>query len=74
MVKHWSVTRGTLTLNSGEAELAGIMQGVGEALEIQAFVADVVVQAQISVHTDSSAAIGKCRRRGSGRVQDLAVS
>lgn len=74
MIKHWSTTQKVVTLSSAEAELAGIVKSVGEALGLQSLAADLGIQAEISVHADSSAAIGICRRSGIGRVRHLAVS
>ena len=62
-----------VTLSSGEAELAGVVKGVGEALGLQSFARDLGIAVGICVHADSSAAIGICRRSGIGRVRHLAV-
>ena len=49
------------------------MKGVAEGLGIQALAADLGMPLALSVHADSSAAIGICRRSGIGRVRHLAV-
>jgi hypothetical protein len=73
LLKHWSTTQKVVTLSSGEAELAGVVKGVGEALGLQSFARDLGIVVGIRVHADSSAAIGICRRSGIGRVRHLAV-
>ena len=49
------------------------MKGAAEGLGAQALVADLGMSLTLSVHADSSAAIGICRRSGIGRVRHLAV-
>ena len=49
------------------------MKGVTEGLGAQALAADLGMSLSLSVHADSSAAIGICRRSGVGRVRHLAV-
>jgi hypothetical protein len=73
LIKHWSVTQKAVTLSSGEAELCGIVKGTAEALGIQSLGRDLGVEMEVSIHTDSSAAAGICRRSGIGRVRHLAV-
>jgi hypothetical protein len=73
LIKHWSVTQKAVTLSSGEAELCGIVKGTAEALGIQSLGRDLGVEMCVSIHTDSSAAAGICRRSGIGRVRHLAV-
>jgi hypothetical protein len=73
LIKHWSATQKAVTLSSGEAELCGIVKGTAEALGIQSLGRDLGIEMEVSVHTDSSAAAGICRRSGIGRVRHLAV-
>ena len=73
VIKHWSTTQKCITLSSGEAELGGLVKGVAEGLGAQALAADMGLDLSLSVHADSSAAIGICRRSGIGRVRHLAV-
>jgi hypothetical protein len=73
LIKHWSSTQKAVTLSSGEAELCGIVKGTAEALGIQSLGRDLGLEMNVSVHTDSSAAAGICRRSGIGKVRHLAV-
>jgi hypothetical protein len=73
LIKHWSSTQKAVTLSSGEAELCGIVKGTAEALGIQSLGRDLGLEMSVSIHTDSSAAAGICRRSGIGRVRHLAV-
>ena len=73
LIKHWATTQKVVTLSSGEAELAGVVKGVQEVLGLQSYARDLGTDYRIEVHSDSSAAIGICRRSGIGRVRHLAV-
>jgi hypothetical protein len=73
LIKHWSSTQKTVTLSSGEAELNGIVKGAAEALGLQSLGRDLGVEVGLSLHTDSAAAVGICRRSGIGKVRHLAV-
>ena len=71
--KHWSSTQKTIALSSGEAELIGIVKGASEAIGLRSVAADMGLTLDISLLTDSSAALGICRRTGIGKVRHLAV-
>jgi hypothetical protein len=73
LIKHWSSTQKSVTLSSGEAELNGIVKGAAEALGLQSLGRDLGISLELSLHTDSAAAAGICRRSGLGRVRHLAV-
>ena len=74
LLKVWSVTQTTVALSSGEAELSGIVRGASQALGLQSVAADLGIKLDVAVHTDSTAAIGMCRRRGLGKIRHLAVA
>jgi hypothetical protein len=59
---------------SGEDELNGIVEGTAEALGLQSLGKDLCISLELSLHTDSAAAAGICRRSGIGRVLHLAVA
>ena len=73
-IKHWSVTQSTVALSSGEAELGGICRGASIGLSIQSLAADLGITLDLEVLTDATAAIGICRRRGLGKIQNLATA
>ena len=73
LIKHWSNAQKAIALSSGEAELAGIVNGSGEGLGLVSATADLGMDARLAVLADSSAAIGICRRAGIGRARHLAV-
>ena len=73
LIKTWSNTQKVVALSSGEAELMGILRGASEALGLQSIAADLGISLEVSVHADSSAAIGICRRTGIGKVRHLAT-
>ena len=74
MLKHWSQTQSTVTLSSAEAELTGICKGGSLGLGIQSIANDLGFNWKLGLHSDASAAIGICRRRGLGKVRHLAVA
>ena len=73
-IKHWSVTQSTVTLSSGEAELNGICKGSSIGLGLQSIARDLGFHWELKVHSDATAAIGICRRRGLGKIRHLAVA
>ena len=74
LVKHWAKTQGTVSLSSGEAELHGIAFGAAQALGLQALLKDMGWEVKLRVHSDATAAIGMCRRKGLGKVRHLATT
>ena len=70
-VKHWSKTQTTIALSSGEAELHGIAAGISHGLGLQSLAKDLGIPLAIRVHTDATAALGICRRRGLGKIRHL---
>lgn len=75
LIKHWSSTQQTVTLNSGEAELYGVGKGATEALGIRSLAQDMGIgqNLQISLYAGSSAAIGIGRPTGIGKDIHLAT-
>ena len=73
MVKHWSSTQRVVTLSSAEAELTGIVKGSTEGLGLRSLAEDFGWTTLLKVFTDSSAAMGICRRTGIGKVRHLAT-
>ena len=73
-IKHWSVTRITVVLSSGEAELHGIAQGCSQGLGLQSLLRDAGWKLPLHVRTDATAAIGIARRKGLGKIHHLDVT
>ena len=73
-IKHWSKTRTTISLSSGEAELHGIAYGAAQALGLQSLLSDLGWKMRIRIHSDATAAIGICRRKGLGKIRHLATT
>ena len=71
LIKHWSKTQTTISLSSGEAELHGIAYGAAQPLGLQSLLKDLGWSLKIRVHSDATAAIGICRRKGLGKVRHL---
>ena len=74
LIKHWSKTQTTISLSSGEAELQGIAYGSAQALGLQSLLLDLGWKLKIRVHSDATAAIGICRRKGIGKIRHLATT
>ena len=73
-IKHWSKTQSTVSLSSGEAELHGIAYGAAQGLGLQALLRDIGWHVHLRIHSDATAAIGMCRRKGLGKVRHLATT
>ena len=73
-IKHWAKTQSTIALSSGEAELHGIAAGITQGLGMQSIARDLGFKIAIRVHTDATAALGICRRRGLGKIRHLDVT
>ena len=73
-IKHWAKTQSTIALSSGEAELHGIAAGITQGLGMQSIARDLGFTIAIKVHTDATAALGICRRRGLGKIRHLDVT
>ena len=74
VIKGWSNTQSTVALSSAESELTGICKGATISLGLQALCQDLGLSVALRIFSDSTAAIGICRRRGLGRVRHLAVA
>jgi hypothetical protein len=72
--KHWSKTQTTIALSSGEAELHGIAAGIAHGLGIQSLARDLGFSMSMRIHSDATAALGICRRRGLGKIRHLDVT
>ena len=62
-IKHWSSTRPSVSLSSGEAEFYGVVRGAGQGLGHQSLLKDFGLTVPLRVWTDSSAALGICSPR-----------
>ena len=74
IIRHWSVTQGTVTLSSAEAELGGITKGASISMGLRSVAADLGFHWKLALFTDSTAAVGICRRRGLGKIRHLATA
>ena len=74
LLKHWSSTQSTIALSSGEAELYAMVKAATEAIGFRSLCADLGIQLEIHLHSDSSAAIGMGGRTGVGKVRHLEVA
>ena len=69
LVKHWSQTQTTVALSSGEAELTGICKGASTCIGLQSVAKDLGFHWPLEIHSDATAAIGICNRRGLGEIR-----
>ena len=73
LIKAWSHTQSVVAMSSAEAELTGICRSATIALGLQSLCLDLAQPTHLKIASDSTAAIGICRRR-LGRVRHLAVA
>ena len=73
VIKAWSVTQSVVALSSAEAELTGLCKGGAQGIGLQPLCKDLGMSVALRLHSDSTAAIGVCRRRGLGKIRHLAV-
>ena len=73
VLKTWSSTQPNISLSSGEAEFYGVVKATGIALGHQSLMQDLGIQLGVTVHTDSSAAMGVCARQGLGKLRHIAT-
>ena len=73
-IKAWSATQTVVALSNGEAELSGLVKGAAQAMGLRSVAADLGLKWDIVMHSDATAAIGICRRRGLGKIRHLAVA
>ena len=62
-----------IAVSSGEAELYALVKAASQAKGLCSLMADVGLGTKISVHTDSTAAIGIVHRRGLGKTRHIEV-
>ena len=73
-IKHWSQTQSTCALSSGEAELTGICKGASIGMGLRSVAKDLGLVWELRIHSDATAAIGICHRKGLGKIRHLAVA
>ena len=74
LLKHWRKAQTTISLSSGEAELHGIAYGAAQAIGLPSLLKDLGWKIRIRIHSDATAAIGICRRKGIGNIRHLATT
>ncbi len=72
-LKTYSQTQETITLFCIEVEFYGIAKAVTMEIGIKSIFKDLVLEVEIQVNTDSSAARSMSCRRGAGRVRHVEV-
>ena len=72
-LKGWSRTQQSITLSSAEAELTAMVKASCETLGILNMTRDFGKGYKGAIHADSSAALGICKRKGSGKLRHISV-
>ena len=72
--KQWSKTQTTIALSSSENELHGINSRITQGLGLPSIAKDLGFDVKVRVHSDATAALGICRRRGLGKIRQLGVA
>ena len=73
-IKAWSKTQTTIALSTGEAELCALAKAAAEGMGLKSLLRDLGLEADFTLHTDASAAIGIASRQGLGRIRHLATT
>ena len=73
IITSWSTTQPAIALSSGEAELYSLVKAASQANGLCSLLDDFGLATSISVHTDSTAAIGIVSRRGLGKTRHIEV-
>ena len=73
VLKTWSTTQATIALSSAEAELFALVKGASQALGMMALGKDLGVSMQVTLHTDSSAALSIIQRQGIGKMRHVST-
>ena len=73
VLKTWSTTQATIALSSAEAELFALVKGASQALGMMALGKDLGVDMQVTLHTDSSAALSIIQRQGIGKMRHVST-
>ena len=63
-----------MALSSGEAELSRIVKGASQAIGLRSIAGDLGMNWTLTLHSDATAAIGICKRRGLGKIRHLSVA
>ena len=71
LIKAWSSTQPNIALSSGEAEVVGVTKACATSLGYRSHLTDLGLSLSGRVWTDSSAAIGICKRQGLGKLRHL---
>jgi hypothetical protein len=69
--KHSGNLQTGITLSSGESEYGALVKGASTGLGIQSLLADLGLDVQVEVLSDSSAARGHVARRGLGKMRHI---
>ena len=73
LLTQWSRTQHVISLSSGEAELHAVCTCASEGLALRNISAEMGLDAELELLTDSSAAKGIVMRNGAGRVKHLDI-
>ena len=71
VVKYWSRTQATRALSVAEAEYCAVVRGAAEGLGAQSLLADLGMQAEVNIWTDSNGARAIAGRRGLGKTRHV---
>ena len=71
LLKSWATTQPVIALSSGEAELVALVKTAAQAKGLASLLMDYGMSTTVTVHTDSTAAIGIVHRRGLGKTKHI---
>ena len=71
LLKSWASTQPVIALSSGEAELYALVRTAAQAKGMASLLMDYNMSTTVTVHTDSTAAIGIVHRKGLGKTRHI---
>jgi len=72
-IKHHSGTQNDLALSSGESEFSGVVKSASCGLGLKAMATDLNAESDLTIGSDSSAALAMTKRRGLGKVRHISL-
>ena len=71
LLKSWASSQPVIALSSGEAELYALVKTAAQAKGMASLLMDYDMMSTVTVHTDSTAAIGMVHRKGLGKTRHI---
>ena len=74
VLKSWLTTLTTICTSSGESEYMSMVRGSSIGLGLQSMIGELGAERGLTLHCDSSAALGISQRKGLGRMRHIDIA